>query len=210
MKTAMEPAFDATRRSLLSRLKDWGDQASWEDFFRTYWRLIYGTALKSGLSAAEAQDVVQDTVLAVVKNIKTFRYDPKRCSFKTWLMLITKQRIIWQLRKRSPGALPHEPSPDETDRTSTINRLPDPAGLELDAIWETEWKRNLTDAALETVKRQASPKQFQIFDLYVLQNWPIRDVVRTLKVSAAQVYLAKHRVSRLLQKEIEKLADKAG
>jgi RNA polymerase sigma-70 factor (ECF subfamily) len=58
---------------LLDRLKDWGDHASWQDFFDTYWQLIYRVALKSGLTETEAQDAVQETVLAVVKNIKAFK-----------------------------------------------------------------------------------------------------------------------------------------
>ena len=34
--------FIPTRKSLLDRLKNWGDDASWQDFFDTYWKLIYG------------------------------------------------------------------------------------------------------------------------------------------------------------------------
>jgi len=52
---------------LLSRLKDWRDDASWQEFFDTYWRLIYGVARKAGLSDAEAQDIVQETVFSVVR-----------------------------------------------------------------------------------------------------------------------------------------------
>jgi RNA polymerase sigma-70 factor (ECF subfamily) len=59
--------FIATRWSLLSRLRNLDDQASWQDFFNTYWKLIYGVALKAGLNDAEAQDVVQETVLTVVR-----------------------------------------------------------------------------------------------------------------------------------------------
>jgi hypothetical protein len=47
-----------TRQSLLARLKDWGDQESWREFFDTYWRLIHATALKAGLNEAEAQEVM--------------------------------------------------------------------------------------------------------------------------------------------------------
>ena len=75
-----------TRESLLSRLKDWGDGDSWQEFFETYRRLIYGTARKAGLTDAEAQDIVQETVISVAKNIEGFRYDPAVCSFKTWIM----------------------------------------------------------------------------------------------------------------------------
>src|SRR5262245_43065822 len=72
-----------TRDSLLSRLKDWRDDASWRDFFNTYWRLVYGVALKAGLTEGEAQEVVQETVITVARRIPEFKYDPAVCSFKT-------------------------------------------------------------------------------------------------------------------------------
>jgi len=200
-----------TRQSLLSRLKNSEDQASWQVFFDTYWRLIYSVAMKSGLTDAEAQDAVQETVIAVAKNIEEFQYNPKKCAFKSWLMLLTRQRIIWQLRKRQ--ALPDGgwtrpttvPSADDRERTATIDNIPDPDSLSLDAFWEADWEKNLMSAALEQVKRQVSGKQFQIFDLYALQHWPVRDIAKTLRVTAAQVYLAKHRIGRLLKKEIKRL-----
>jgi RNA polymerase sigma-70 factor (ECF subfamily) len=37
-----------TRASLIHRLKDWQDDASWQDFFKVYWKLIYGVARKAG------------------------------------------------------------------------------------------------------------------------------------------------------------------
>src|SRR5437764_5754537 len=52
----------ATRRSLVERLPDLADRAKWQEFFDTYWRLIYGVARKAGLNDAEAQDVVQETI----------------------------------------------------------------------------------------------------------------------------------------------------
>ena len=77
--------FLPTRVSLLGRLKDWGDQRSWQDFYDTYHRLIHSVALKAGLTPTEAQDVVQETVLSVTKKIGDFRADPARGSFKGWL-----------------------------------------------------------------------------------------------------------------------------
>src|SRR5438552_7709921 len=127
-----------TRQSLLSRLKNADDRASWQDFFDTYWRLIYAVAIKSGLTEAEAQDALQETVIAVARNIKEFQYDPKKCSFKSWLMLITRQRIIWQLRKR-PLLAAHSHIPaDGTSPTSTVDKIPDEASLDLNAVWDDE------------------------------------------------------------------------
>src|SRR5437867_3229039 len=95
----------ATRRSLLARLKDADDHASWQRFFDGYGKLIYGVALKSGLTETEAQDALQETAIAVARHIPEFKYDPAKCSFKTWLPLLTRQRIVHQVRKRhKPGA----------------------------------------------------------------------------------------------------------
>ena len=195
----------ATRASLLERMKNWDDQASWQEFFNSYWKLIYGVARKAGLTDAEGQDAVQDTVLAVVQHIADFKIDRKRCSFKSWLMMIAQQRIIWQLRRRPPPGPTPRRDPDTT-RTATVERLPDSSSLNLEAIWDAEWKRNLLGIALEKVKRQVSPRQLQIFDLCVLQEWPVAEVARTLHISAAQVYLAKHRVGVLLKKVLRRLA----
>lgn len=192
----------ATRASLLGRLKDFDNQPSWQEFFDSYWRLVFSAARKAGLTPEEAQDAVQETFVAVAKNIGAFRYDPARCSFKTWLLLITRQRIIWQLRKRPPiAAHVARPASDAT-RTATIDQVPDPTNDSLDSIWEEEWQKNLMAAALERVKRKVSSRQFQIFDLHVLQNWPAAEVIRTLHVNAGQVYLARHRVSALLKKTV--------
>ena len=58
-----------------------------------YWRLIYSAAVKSGLSDAEAQEVVQDTVITVAKKMEEFTYDPAVDSFKGWLLYLTRKRI---------------------------------------------------------------------------------------------------------------------
>ena len=97
----------ATRHSLLNRLKDWGDQTSWQDFFDTYWQLIYNVAIKAGLSDAEAQEVVQETVIAVSRKIGEFKADAEHGSFSAWLMQLTRWRIADQFRKRRKAASPY-------------------------------------------------------------------------------------------------------
>ena len=75
----------ATRRSLVERLADWGDRLRWQEFFDTYWKLIYSAARQSGLTDVEAQEVVQETVITVARNIDKLKYDPAIGSFKGWL-----------------------------------------------------------------------------------------------------------------------------
>jgi RNA polymerase sigma-70 factor (ECF subfamily) len=195
--------FTETRRSLLQRLKDLDDQASWVEFLERYGGLIRTVALRSGLSEAEAQDALQETIIAVARNIETYQYEPERCSFKTWLMMITRQRIIWQWRRRLPGGL--NASADDPSGTAPLDKVVDPRIPDLDTVWEAEWQQHLLDRAIERVKQQVRPKQYQLFDLCVLQRWPVSDITRTLNVSAAQVYLAKHRVGRLIKSAVASL-----
>ncbi len=97
-----------TRASLIGRVKDLGDQSGWQEFFDIYWRLIYATALKAGLNDAEAQDVVQETILTVAKAMPGFDYDPARGSFKGWLRKTTHWRIHDHLRRRALTLLRHK------------------------------------------------------------------------------------------------------
>ncbi len=207
-----------TRASLLDRLKDLGDQASWEEFHRTYRELIYSVARRAGLNETEANEVVQDTLLSVAKKMPGFKYDPAVDSFKGWLLQVIRWRITDQFRKRAsrlsgPDGTPDSPShraADSTSTTATIERLPDPAGFDPAAVWDAEWEKNLLHAALAGIKRQVRPEQYEIYHLHVILEKPVREVTRTLGVSRGQVYLAKHRVGVLLKKEIKKLQAKMG
>ncbi len=199
-----------TRPSLLQRVRNTQDQESWREFHDIYRKLIFGFAIKAGLTEGEAEEVVQETLIAAAKHLPEFRYDPKVCSFKTWLLNLSNWRVQDQLRRRQAPSPRHAgparyDSADDASRTSTINRIPDPGGLELDALWDKEWHAALLDAALAKVKPQVDLKQWQIFDLYVLKEWSVKEVARALGVSAGRVYLAKHRVSVLVKKELKKL-----
>jgi RNA polymerase sigma factor (sigma-70 family) len=196
----------ATRRSLLSRLKQSNAQESWREFFDTYWRLIYVTALNAGLTDSEAQEVVQESVLTVVRKIKSFRYDPAVGSFKGWLLTTVRWRIADQFRKR-PRQIqtPSSRQATETSGTATLERVADPGAIDLDAVWEEEWQRTLFSLALSRVKRQANARHYQMFDLYAVKCWSVDKVAQTLGVSTGQVRLAKHRITALMRREVARL-----
>lgn len=197
-----------TRRSLLDRLKQWSDQESWKVFFDTYWKLIYGTAIKAGLNDAEAQDVVQETVMAVLKSMPTFEYETKAGSFKSWLLQLTRWRISDQLRKREPGMDRPDRLAGTSSQTSEVDLLVDPAAHELETAWDREWETNLMEAAIEKVKKKVRAEDYQVFDLYVFKEWPVSRVARTLHINPGKVYLIKHRVGNLIKKEVNRLREK--
>jgi len=193
-----------TRRSLISRLRDWNDQASWQEFFDTYWKLVYSVAIKAGLSDQEAEDVVQETVLSVAKKMDAFKYDPSVCSFKGWLLHVTRLRIKDQLRKRLPAAGPARGARTRSG-TATVERIPYPAGDVMESVWNEEWEKNLVDVALSRMKPRVRPEHYQMFYMNVVQRLGVRQVADMLGVSTGQVYLVKHRLGSLLKQEIKRL-----
>ena len=203
----IQQAYAKTRKSLIARLDNWEDQRTWDEFYQTYWRLIYAVAIKAGLRSDEAFDCVQETILSIAKQSKKQLYDPEQGSFKTWLMNMTRWRINDQFRKRKKDTAMLEGEWADDRKTAVIDRVEDPNGDVLERLWDVEWKQGIADAALSRVKAQVSPKQYQIFDYYVIRQWDADKVQKKLNVSMAQVYLAKHRVGAVLKKELAKLEE---
>ena len=201
-----DPDSIATRASLLGRLKNWDDAASWEDFTQTYWKLIYGVARQAGLSDEEARDVVQETLLGVAKNIHEFESSPQRGSFKNWLLNFTRWRIADSFRNRLPVRASLSTGSQANEGTATVERISEPG--ELDAFWEAEWKKNVFETAVARVCRRVKPKHAQIFDLYTVRHWSAAKVARELGVNLVQVYLVNHRLTKLLKAEVEYIRKK--
>lgn len=197
-----------TRPSLVSGLKA-GDEDRWHEFFRLYGPAIRGFALKAGLTETEADEVVQETCIGVARNVAEYRYEPERCRFKTWLLNLASWRVKNQFskRKRWNAGQPLIPGgPDLTRDGPPESVMPaHPGSDDFAVLWDAEWRAQLLRAALEKVQSTFSATQFQIFDLNVLKEWPARDVAKALGVSLASVYLAKHRVSSALKKEVARL-----
>lgn len=199
-----------TRPTLLARVRDWDDAASWTEFYALYRKLIYGLARRSGLSHADAEDVTQDVFKRVAETIHEFESDPDRGKFRGWLMNLTRWRVANKITR-----VPHEnknrgsaPADANATSTATIDRLPDPAHL--DSEWELEWQRHLLDAACERISRRVKGKHYQAFDLYVRRRWPVMKVASELGMNVAAVYLIGTRLTKQLKAEVEKLKGQLG
>lgn len=179
----------ATRLSLLGRLGDWEDQRSWRRFFETYGRLLFLWGIKAGLSEAEAEEAMQNTVVAVAKAMRGEQFERRGPgAFKAWLYGVARHRILDQFRGRG-RALAAAAAEAESE----------PAEGELERLWDAEWVGHRVRRAADLTRQRVSAKQFQIFDLYALREWPVEEVRETLNVSRAQVYMAKLRVGAVFK-----------
>jgi len=201
-----EDEFIPTRATLIDRLKNWQDQASWQDFFDTYWKLIYGLARKFGLNEEDAQDVVQETLVSVANQMPNFKYNPELGSFKSWLRTVIRSRILDHLRKRGKThTVPIHADSDGGDESFALKELPDKSSPNVDQLYEQEWQKNVLDAAIARVKRKLDPQKYQVFDCYVNKEWPPEKVAAAFRISVDQVYLAKHRITEMIKSEAKRL-----
>ncbi len=196
-----------TNPSLLNRIKNIEDSASWREFFSIYRNLIYGVAKKSGMTDEEAEDVVQETMLAAAKHIKNFQYDSSR-SFKAWLLAITKTKVADQFRARPPVQISQPRPTSQANRTKTVERIPNPTGYDIDARWEEEWRLNLRDAALAELRHTVNAKQFQLFEAHVIKGWPVEKVMGAFGVTADVVYQNKKRMTPKFQEKVSRLQER--
>jgi RNA polymerase sigma factor (sigma-70 family) len=201
----LEDEFIPTRATLIDRLKNWQDQASWQDFFDTYWKLIYGLARKFGLNEEDAQDVVQETLVSVASKMPNFKYDPELGSFKAWLRTLIRWRIADHVRKRGSSNTVPLQGDTETGEESFGKEIPDKSSQTMDQFYEQEWQKSVLDAAIAKVKRKMDPQKYQVFDFYVNKEWAPEKVATAFNISVDQVYLAKHRVTELIKAEAKRL-----
>jgi len=189
--------YNRTRTTLVVGLKNLEDQRIWNRFFDSYWKLIYNAAIQAGLKDADAQEVVQETVISVTKKIKDFDYDRSKGSFKGWLMKTTKWKIIDQFRKiQKKNTRECSGSSEFLENLST--ELP-----EVEKYWENNWQQELLQSALVKVKEQVKPIYYQVYDMLIRKEMRPKEVSSALGIKTDQVYVAKHRVAEALKETIE-------
>ena len=203
-----------TRGSLLDCLKGghgtarW--QQGWQEFFSLYQPVIYRYAMQSGFTPSEAEEIAQEVLIGVARQMPTYRYDPDRCSFKTWLFRISRNKMVDHRRRqrvRRQGQTGVEATDDE------IAAIPDDQTLTPDRAWDLEFERNLREAALHRVAQTVKPMTMRLFLHHVVDDHDVAATVeafRDSKVKAADVHQARFRVQAKLEQEIEFLRRKGG
>ena len=190
--------YNRTRTTLVIGLKDLEDRI-WNRFFDSYRKLIYNAAIQAGLKDADAQEVVQETVISVTKNIKDFDYDRSKGSFKGWLMKTTKWKIMDQFRKIQKKNNRECSGPSELlENLST--ELP-----KLKSIGKTIGNRNYSNLHWRRLRSRCKPIYFQVYDMLIRKEMKPKEVSSALGIKTNQVYLAKHRVAEALKEIINEM-----
>ena len=199
-----ETTLTPTPWNLFERLKDPDDAKSWSAFLSRYQGLIHRAAVRAGCTPCEAEEVVQETAISVVRRISVFEASPRLGTFEGWLLRLTRCRVVDQFRKRLKGThLPTFsdgcPTPLEAEIDESGDRV---SWTELERSWESEWQQHCLQTALTDVRGQITPLHFEVFHRCLVLMHPASEVATQLNTAIDQVYLIKHRVLNRVRKEV--------
>jgi RNA polymerase sigma-70 factor (ECF subfamily) len=186
--------MDRTSQSLLERVRQLDDEASWARFTALYTPLLYSWARRLVAQPDDAADLVQDVFAAVVRRLPELRYDPSK-SFRAWLRTILMNRWRTKCRRPSPSPLAADPAQE------------DPGPAALDEQDEAEYRRYLLRQTLSLLRSEFSPTFWRAFEEHVLADRPAEEVAAQLRISPGTVYVIKSRIFKRLRQELAGLLD---
>lgn len=187
--------FADTRPSLLSALDAEADGA-WEEFFGLYAPAVYRVARLRGLAGDDAEDVVQQTMLAVLGHIDGFDYNRDRGRFRSWVRRIAENKVTDLLRARTRR--------DEAIAAASQDTSSPP---DLDSAWRREWRRQDLRRCMEIVSADVTPRRMEAFRLYVVEGVTAAETARLMGMTIGAVYVARRVVIEELRRRMEALGD---
>jgi RNA polymerase sigma-70 factor (ECF subfamily) len=187
----------STRPSLLIRVRDPQDAEAWAQFAALYGPLIYQFGRKQGLQDADAADLTQIVLHAVIDAMKRLDYDPQRGSFRSWLYKVVRNQLskFRALQRKSPRGS------GDTDAQQWLDDLPD-ADPGTSELWDREYERQLFLWAGERVKARCDAASWQAFWRTAVDGHGAQEVARSLGLSVGAVYTARSRILDRIRKEI--------
>lgn len=193
-----EQGDPSTQTTLLRRLcQTPSNESAWDEFVDRYGRLIYQWCRRRGLQEADAEDVTQNVLLALARQMRDFVYDPSK-SFRGWLKTIAHR--TWLRFVADRGRRPDETTVADVERLVSnearddfLNRL------------EAEAEAELLELAKRSVRNRVKPRTWEAFRLSAEEDLSGAEVAELLKINVAAVFVARSRVQKMIQEEVQRL-----
>ena len=188
--------YPTTRTTLLNRLN--GDEAAWTEFFQRYRGAIADIGRYKGLFPDECADLVQNVMIRFHRRIEAgFKYDPALAKFRTFFSRLVKGCVYDLLRLGKKSGVPLDGIAVEDDGSR-----PDEI---LDMALMEKWRTIIREEAMLELAQRVDEKTFQAFQLYALEDRPVKETAELLDLSVDSVYVAKTRCVKILREIIRRL-----
>lgn len=186
----------ATRHSLLIRLADASDGVAWNEFLEVYEQAIFRFACSRGLQPADAEDVTQRVLAAVVEKMPCWDAGPGKGRFGAWLFQVTRNLAAKAWNERAYGPV----TTGGSDAVINLAEVPE----QEQTVFETEWRKALFHWAADRVRHQVQASTWQAFWATTVECRAAAQVASDLGLSVTSVYAAKCRTLARIRNEIER------
>ncbi|MFT5525633.1 MAG: RNA polymerase sigma-70 factor (ECF subfamily) [Pirellulaceae bacterium] len=184
----MHPSPPETRASLILRLQDANDVAAWEEFVGIYSPVIFRVTVSRGFQAADAQDLVQEVLLAVARSVTQWLERTDRGSFRAWLLRIARNQAFDLINARSTRAVGKN-GPEAEKMLADL-----PANSSLSSVLDFEYERAVFQWAAEQVRDVVAEHTWQAFWLTRVEGLSVDEAARKLDLRPGNIYFARSRV----------------
>jgi len=194
--------MSSTPASLLERLRDRPDEGAWRQLVGLYAPLLRHWLGRYALPDADAEDVTQEVLSALTRELPRFRHSGRAGAFRHWLraLLVNRLRAFWRARDHRPAAT------GGSDARSDLDQLEDPTSR-LSRCWDEEHDRHVVRRLLASVRAEFRPATWEAFEAVMLRGESPAAAAARLNLSVNAVLLAKSRVLRRLRQEGRDLLD---
>jgi RNA polymerase sigma-70 factor (ECF subfamily) len=194
--------MSATSATLLARLRNRTDTEAWRRLVDLYTPLLSGWLRRYALQASDADDLVQEVLAAVVRELPHFEHSGRVGAFRHWLrtILVNRLREFWRANRIRPAAA------GGSDFAQMLDQLADPdSGLS--QLWDQEHDQHVARRLLAMIEPQFTPSTWQAFRRVVLDSVRPDAVATELGLSVNAIFIAKSRVLQRLRQEARDLLD---
>jgi RNA polymerase sigma-70 factor, ECF subfamily len=191
-----------TSKSLLAKARDCSDQAAWRRLTEIYEPLIERWVRPHVAQRADAEDLVQEVLTTLVRELPRFDHNQRPGAFRAWLRTITIHRLRAHWEKRD-ARLADAGGPDGGE---ALAQLADPTSA-LSRSWDEEHDRHVTKTLLASIRLEFQPATWRAFERQVQDGQPASEVGTELGLSVNAVLIAKSRVLKRLREKAAGLVD---
>ena len=194
--------MNETSLSLLNRLRRSPESDSWDRLVELYAPLLRAWLRKYDVQVSDADDLTQEVLLAVSKDLGKFEHGGQPGAFRGWLkaILVNRLRKFWRSRDRRPQAR------GDSDIDARLAQLDDPSS-EMSLIWNREHDQYVLRQLLALAEPHFAKNTWTAFCRVALDGDQPDVVADEIGISLNAVCLAKSRVLRRLRQESEGLIE---
>jgi len=188
-----------------------GNTQAWSEFVDRYRGRLLSFAQAKLPQSADAEDAVQETFIAFIKSLQSYRGE---CALETYLFALLRRKIIDSYRSRqSKHVCLIQDTYDSLSDDTPLDPFADVAGPAQTASWYVKadeqyelQKHTLTDALSELVdgfKSSLNFRDLQITELLFYCHLSNKDVAKIMGLKEKAIALIKHRSLKQIRQRIE-------